>query len=147
MPLFLPGSAGLITGSTGLELLATATQAEALAAIGAEQAIQIVTNINGTAWRFSGGLQICIFVGASLPIDGALSNGIFISQITTWTFPAAFTFNSRPTALCQPGDARRWAGTDVGAGNGVSCTYRQLAPYLDPVLSPSYLFAIGSYTL
>lgn len=74
------------TGATGLSVLAAADAATARTAIGAmaNTAPEIITNANGTAYRWPNGLQIC-----------AHATGISFSTVSAydylWTFPAAFT--------------------------------------------------------
>ena len=100
----MQGSPTFLTGPTGLELLATETQSEALSAIGAEKAIQVITNANGTAWRFEDGLQICIgFNSTSVAVSSAWG-AIFASGVTTLTFPAAFDAAPRVAPAPAQGD-------------------------------------------
>ena len=100
----MQGSPTFLTGPTGLALLATATPAEALAAIGAEKAIQVITNANGTAWQFEDGLQICIgFNNTSVAVSFAWG-ALFASGVTTLTFPAAFDAAPRVAPASAQGD-------------------------------------------
>jgi hypothetical protein len=80
------------TGTTGLNVLAAANEAAARAAIGAMADTDpvIVTNANGTAYRWPNGLQICRFQsGSSTPTPIAWGS-LYISSLLQYTFPAAF---------------------------------------------------------
>jgi hypothetical protein len=71
-----------------------------LAAIGAEKEIQVVTNVNGTAWRFPGtGVQICTHISPSVFNANNPYGYIWISPQWITPFPAAFT--SPPTVAAS----------------------------------------------
>lgn len=93
----MQGSPTFLTGPTGLAILATATPAEALAAIGAmaNTAPEIITNANGRAYRWPNGLQICATTINLNYVDPGLLSA-------TWTYPAAFTTGSVPHCFLSP---------------------------------------------
>jgi hypothetical protein len=138
----MQGSPTFLTGPTGLALLATATQAEALAAIGAEQEIEIFNNLNGTAYRFASGLQICFGVGIAQDASTAIGGVAFSSIVQTWTYPAAF--NSPPVCSGRvEGTIVRWMTFSPVETNTLYVQYRGGAQGL---LLTSKLLAIGTYT-
>ena len=85
----MQGSPTFLTGPTGLAVLASANAAAARTAIGAEQAIEIITNANGTAYRWPNGLQICTTTINLNYMDATAFEAV-------WTYPATFTTGSVP---------------------------------------------------
>lgn len=142
----MQGSPTFLTGPTGLALLATATQAEALEAIGAEAAIEVVSNTNGTALRFPRILwQIC---------TGRVQQPANVTDGVIATFPAAFS--SSPTLV--PVAEIRAAGNDSAFANaefqeisGSQARLKLLVAFATSIVAPgaatwiNYI-AMGPYT-
>ena len=138
----------LDTGPTGLELLATATQAEALAAIGAEQEIEVVSNINGMAIRLPGsGIQICTWNEDIARTTSTSWGFLFISGPITATFPAAFselpTIIGVPRNLTVDGNTGAWVHASDHTTSFVNLM--GVSGFNFVKVSLGY-FAIGSYT-
>jgi hypothetical protein len=144
----MQGSPTFLTGPTGLDLLATATQAEALAAIGAEGEIQIVTNVNGTAIRFPvSGIQICTW-NEDIARTTITSWGfLFRSEVIPATFPAVFselpTVIGVPRSLAVDGNVGAWVDPSVLTTSSVSLMGVSGFNFIKVRLG---YFAIGRYT-
>lgn len=144
----MQGSPTFLTGPTGLELLATETQSEALSAIGAEQEIEIITNANGTAIRFPGsGIQICTWNEDIARTTNGGWGFLFISEVITATFPAAFselpTIIGVPRNLAVDGNTGAWVHASGHTTSSVSLMGVSGFNFVKVRLG---CFAIGPYT-
>jgi len=141
----MQGSPTFLTGPTGLELLATATEAEARAAIGAmaNTAPEIITNANGTAYRWPNGLQICRGNGLAQTTTFAYGSVWGTQYASTWTYPAAFA--TTPAVFgAGVGTSGRWIGLNVSNESAVQ--YTQFSFSSQTFTIESKLIAIGIYT-
>jgi hypothetical protein len=133
------------TGTTGLAVLAAADADAARTAIGAmaNTAPEIITNANGTAYRWPNGLQICSFTG-ELQNTTLATGALFIAATAaTWTFPASF--NLPPAVYGSQGTSTaRWVG--ILGTDGTSVSYRQISATSISSSSNTRLVAIGTYT-
>jgi hypothetical protein len=102
----------------------------------------IITNANGTAYRFASGLQICFGVGIAQDASTAIGGVAFSSIVQTWTYPAAF--NSPPVCSGRvEGTIVRWMTFAPVETNTPYVQYRGGA---EGDLLTSKLLAIGTYT-
>lgn len=141
----MQGSPTFLTGPTGLALLATATQAEALAAIGAmaNTAPEITTNANGTAYRWPNGLQICTGNGVAQATNIPYGSLWAAEPIANWTYPAAFAATP-PVAIGNViGTTGRWINFAPSVN---SLSYAQYSFSSQSFSLESKLVAIGTYT-
>lgn len=137
-------------GATGLALLATATAADARSAIGAmaNTAPEIITNANGTAYRWPNGLQICTWQGTTALIAAFNWGPVTASNSVSLVFPAAF--NTRPMVSAAGG--WRSGGPSIYQAwevyqniSPTDCSVFTVGAFLNASCFPAYL-AIGTYT-
>ena len=114
-------------------------------AIGAmsNTAPEIITNANGTAYRWPNGLQICTFTGEAQSITTTIGSIVMSTNAATWTFPAQF--NAIPNAFgSQSLSTSRWLGIAVNSSQNLG--YRHLGAVSSSTATQSQLVAIGTYT-
>lgn len=131
-------------GATGLALLAAPTAADARSAIGAmaNTAPEIITNANGTAYRWPNGLQICTGNGLAQATTFQYGSLWGAEPVATWTYPAAFA--ATPVAIGNViGTTGRWINFDSYVNILV---YAQYSFSYETFFIDSKLLAIGTYT-
>ena len=147
LPIAKGGTGGTTAAAarTGLGL-GTAAVAAILGNVASGAALQqVITNSNGTAYRFANGMQICV-----LPRGAAaqtLSVGVTAVGNFAWTFPAPFTnLNYSPVGTFEPVNSVDHFGF-IHAGNW-STTGCTLWCRNGPAVAQSFIvsaIAIGSW--
>jgi len=128
------------TGTAGLNVLAAPTAADARSAIGAmaNTAPEIITNANGTAYRWPNGLQICTRMNGFYSLATAPYN-------LTWTYPAVFGSPAFAVVFgCKTGILGYRDGATVTVWHSGDSSALLSFSANDAVYN---VFAIGTYTL
>lgn len=102
--------------------------------------LQRGSNANGEFVKFADGTMICTGLGPALSVE-TLANGLYVSELTNWTFPSAFS--SAPSVVGIASDATRWIG--MSGANVNATSYRQMRGAASAGTTQARLLAVGQW--